>query len=271
MTEPKRWLLDAPPPEIRSLLEHARSESAPPRVLRGTLVAIGTTSATTAMAGAGAAATTGAKVSMLGILLKWGGAGLLAGTVVAGGAAGVDHLVVSNHALSHASMEAAPPLVPAANPSPDLPRAETPRVPPAAPAASAEEPPAASSKRASTATPPPNVSVPERTNDSTPPPAEPTTETASAQEVAFVDGAMSALRAGDAAGAARALAGYETRFVPAHLEPEVLFLRMTAAQARGDATEAARNAKLIVTRYPKSPGVGRAEEILHATGVGTKQ
>jgi hypothetical protein len=51
----------------------------------------------------------------------------------------------------------------------------------------------------------------------------------------------------------------------------VLFLRMSAAQARGDASEATRNAKVIVSRYPKSPGVGRAEEMLRATAAGTKQ
>lgn len=196
MTEPRRWLLDSPPPEIRALLEHARSESAPPGVLEGTLVALGATSVTaTAMAGASASASTGAKVSMLSILVKWGGAGLLAGTVVATGAAGVDRVVVSQHAVAASS--AAPVLrgVTAANPSPDLPRAAAPQ---------------------------PN-------------------------------------------------AGYEARFVPAHLEPEVLFLRMTAAEARGDAREATRNAELIVSRYPKSPGVGRAEELLHAASAGTKQ
>lgn len=79
------------------------------------------------MAGAGTAANTGAKVSMLGILLKWGGAGLLAGTVVAGGAAGVDRLLMSEHAVLRPNAERAPPLVTAANPSPDLPRADTPR------------------------------------------------------------------------------------------------------------------------------------------------
>ncbi len=269
MSEPKRWLLDGPPAEIRALLEHARSESAPPRVLRGTLVALGTTSATTAMASAGAAASTGAKVSMLGILLKWGGAGLLAGTVVAGGAAGVDRLVVSRHAVAHASVEQAPPLVTAANPSPDLPRTPAPRTTPEEPAAAAEGP-VTGSKRALAVSSRASVASAARADEPAPPRAGPPTETASAQEVALVDGAMSALRAGDAAGAARSLAGYETRFVPAHLEPEVLFLRMVAAEARGDGSEAARNAELIVGRYPKSPGVGRAEEILRVPGAATK-
>jgi hypothetical protein len=272
MTEPKRWLSDSPPPEIRALLEHARSESAPPRVLQGTLVALGATSATTAMAGASAAASTGAKVSMLGILLKWGGAGLLAGTVVAGGAAGVDHLVVKSHAVSDSTAERTPPLVPLANPSPDLPRKGGPRAVAPGPAVVTDAAPAASSKRASSLTSPASPVPAARTIDAAAPPAaEPATQTASAQEVALVDGAMSALRGGDATGAARALAGYETRFVPAHLEPEVLFLRMAAAQALGQAEEASRNARLIVSRYPKSPGVGRAEEILRAAGAGTKQ
>src|SRR5262249_10914660 len=152
----------------------------------------------------------------------------------------------------------------------DLPRAEAPRAAPAEPVAT-EATPSAVAKRAD-ATPPAGPPVAARSTEPAPPPAgEPAPETASAQEVALVDGAMSALRAGDAAGATRSLASYEARFVPTHLEPEVLFLRMVAAQARGDANEAARNAKLIVSRYPKSPGVGRAEEILRAPGAATKQ
>jgi hypothetical protein len=268
MTEPRRWLLDSPPPEIRALLEHARSESAPPGVLEGTLVALGATSVTaTAMAGASASASTGAKVSMLSILVKWGGAGLLAGTVVATGAAGVDRVVVSQHAVAASS--AAPVLrgVTAANPSPDLPRAAAPQPKLAAVVDAA---PVAAAKRASTAAPA-STPLAARAKGDAPPLAESVGEPASAAEVALFDSAMSALRAGDAAGAARSLAGYEARFVPAHLEPEVLLLRMTAAEARGDAREATRNAELIVSRYPKSPGVGRAEELLRAASAGTKQ
>ncbi|HTQ03780.1 MAG TPA: hypothetical protein VMI54_07975 [Polyangiaceae bacterium] len=271
MTEVKRWLEDSPPPEIRALLEQARHESAPPRVLRGTLVALGTTSATTAMAGAGGVASGGAKASMLGILLKWGGAGLLAGTVVAGGAAGVDRIVTGDRAASVAKEEHAPPSTTAANPSPDLPRAGAPRAPAPEPAPTTEVTPPPSAPRSSSVTPPANPAAAARPSEP-PPAADATTgEPASAPEIALVDGAMSALRAGDAAGAARSLAGYETRFVPAHLEPEVLFLRMVAAQARQDDGEARRNASLIVSRFPKSPGVGRAEEILKAAGATTKE
>jgi hypothetical protein len=80
-----------------------------------------------------------------------------------------------------------------------------------------------------------------------------------------VDAARARLRAGDGAGVLALLASYEADFAPAHFEPEVLYLRMLSSVLLGDRAGAKRVAELIVGRYPQSPGVGQAEELLRAS------
>lgn len=152
---------------------------------------------------------------MLGILLKWGGAGLLAGTVVAGGAAGVDRMVASNHELAQPKAAYAPPIVTAANPSPDLPQPKAPAPP--EPASVIEAAPA------------PNAT-----------PARSVTAQVTPGQLATTRPAPNGERA----------------VAPAPKSERA------AEPVPGDASEARRNAELIVSRYPKSPGVGRAEQTL---------
>jgi len=240
MTELKRWLDDSPPDAIHQLLSMAREESAPPRVLQKTLIALGTTSATSAAAAASSVGLGGgAKAGMLSIVLKWGGVGLLSGAVVAGTLEGVARYDASNAKRSPPA-ELRPP-VPAANPSPDLPRGDAQEL---APVPTASQKPAPPTRHAP---------APERS-------AAP--ETATAAEIQLVDSARAALRKRDAATVLELLAAYEKTFAPPHLEPEVLYLRMQASLLRGDDDAARRFARAIVTRYPKSPGVGQAESLL---------
>jgi len=95
-------------------------------------------------------------------------------------------------------------------------------------------------------------------------PEPPDSRAATAREVALVDAARAALRRGDGGGTLRLLGDYERLFHPAHLEPEVLYLRMQAAQQQGDRAGARRAATQILTEFPQSPEVGRAEELLQA-------
>jgi Tfp pilus assembly protein PilF len=81
-----------------------------------------------------------------------------------------------------------------------------------------------------------------------------------------VDAARTALRRGDGERTLRLLSDYEHRFAPVHLEPEVLYLRMQAAKLQGDRAGARRAATQIVTQFPQSPEVGRAEELLSSNG-----
>jgi hypothetical protein len=245
MTELKRWLDDSPPSSVARLLESARREQAPPRVVKRTLVALGATVTLTTTA-AGAAGTAGVatplNATLLGIVAKWGGAGLIGGTLLAGGLAGIERLSAPRPETTVAP--AAPPAAAAMNPLPELPRPSTPAVAP-----KAEPSPVATS--AST-----------RTSADLPAPAARSSSTT--REIDLLDAARAHLRGGDGAAALRVLAAYERDFASPHFEPEVLFLRMQASVVAGDRAEAKRFAERIVSRYPQSPGVGQAEALLRA-------
>jgi hypothetical protein len=244
MSDLRRWMEDSPPDAIARLLDSARRERAPSRVLQRTLVALGTTSvtATAVSAAASAGAAAPLKAGLLGIVAKWGGAGVLGGTLLAGGVAGVERLTTSS-AVSEPSRVRSARDVPV-NPNPDLPRPSAPPSPPVEDPA----PVASDSTRV-------------RGSDFAPPPRPaPTTH----EEIELIDAARARLRAGDGAGVLRLLAKYEQDFAPPHFEPEVLFLRMQSSIQRGDRAEAKRLAALIVKRYPQSPGVGQAEEFLRS-------
>ncbi|HSU40792.1 MAG TPA: hypothetical protein VLJ38_14530 [Polyangiaceae bacterium] len=284
MTELKRWLDDAPSDDIHALLAAAREENAPPRLLRRTLVALGTTSATVAAGASGASAASGAaKLGMLGIVLKWGGAGLVCGTLVAGAVAGVSRVATTHDTSRSRAFER--PASPQTNPTPELPRtnpartahtATAPDAAPAPPSGPSQPDVAALPRTSAPAMPlppatPSTAAVTLRSASSVrvPPPADP--GPATAREVALVDAARTALRRGDGNTASSLLRDYEQRFVPAHLEPEVLYLRMQAAKTQGD-REAARNAAArIVSQFPQSPEVGRAEELLNADSSADKK
>jgi hypothetical protein len=83
-----------------------------------------------------------------------------------------------------------------------------------------------------------------------------------AAEVTFVDRGRALLQRGDALGALATLAGYERAFPERRLLPEVLFLRMEASVAAGDAVSGKAFARLILQTYGKSPHAARARALL---------
>jgi len=252
MTKLKRWVDDSPPSAVLDLLQAARTEKAPSRVVSRTLVAFGTTSAASGVAAASGGAATASKLapSIAAIVIKWGGAGLLGGSVVVGAVSAVNHHT-SSSGVTHASRaNLSPPSGVAGNPRPDLPRA---------PAAAAVE----------------SVAAPSRPN--APPVTEPRVKPGASSshhdeasaldaESSLIGLAHARLRAGDGASVLELLSGYEERFSPPRFEPEVLYLRMQSAVASGDRANARRFAALIVKRFPTSPGVGHAEALLRAAG-----
>ena len=79
-------------------------------------------------------------------------------------------------------------------------------------------------------------------------PAKPTLT----EELAAVDAASSALRAGDGAGAIRMLDEYARRFPRGRLRLEASVLRIEALAKTGQRAEASRRAKAFLKRYPNS-------------------
>jgi len=239
MSDLKRWVDDSPPDALVGLIRSARGERAPSRVLSRTLIALGTTSTASVVAAASGGVATVSKVapSLALVVIKWGGAGLLGGSLVAGAMAVVSRAGSSGvEPVPAASV--AQPASRATNPSPDLPRggfAEAPG-PELVP-----EPPAKASA----------VPMDKRVE-----------ATAIETETALIGAAHARLRAGDGTSALELLKSYEEHFEPPHFEPEVLFLRMQALLQRGEQDEARRVAGVIVKRYPTSPGVSRAEALL---------
>jgi len=252
MTKLKRWVDDSPPAAVLGLLQAARTEKAPSRVVSRVLVAVGTTSAASGVAAASGGAATASKLapSIAAIVIKWGGAGLLGGSVVAGTVAVVNH-AGSSVAVIAPKVNPAPPVRVTANPVPELPRA-----PPEVNAVDSVDAPV--------------MPVVPTTLDSKAKPAVSASkhedDSVLAAESALIGSAHARLRSGDGAAVLELLNGYEQRFSPPHFEPEVLYLRMQSSLARGDRAEARRLAALIVKRFPASPGVGQAAAILRADG-----
>jgi outer membrane protein assembly factor BamD (BamD/ComL family) len=83
-----------------------------------------------------------------------------------------------------------------------------------------------------------------------------------AQEMQFIDRARTAMRAGNPALCLQILDEYRRTFERHRLGPESAYLRMQAALKMGDRAMAMEVAREIVRRYPSSPHVGRAEELL---------
>ncbi len=83
-----------------------------------------------------------------------------------------------------------------------------------------------------------------------------------AAEVATVDQARSALNRGDYSAVQARLAGYEAAFPGRQLLPEVLYLRLEAADRLGQSDRARFLARRILAEFPRSPQAVRAQELL---------
>lgn len=234
MSEPRRLLDEGGSEDELSILRAGRADGPSPGSRQKALIALGlagsatvVTTAATATAGAALAESAGTVA-----LLKWVGAGVLAGLLTIGGVyldGGAPTpspsppprpQVQAPAETSHGGAATAP-----VDPAPVLPVA-----PVEAPSASA---PARTSPVASGSTARPMASL--------------------ADEVAALDAARVALRAGDASGALRALDDCDRRFAGGMLGPEAMVLRIDALALRGDHASAKRLGEAFLAAHPRSP------------------
>ena len=233
----------------KALLGAGRDEWPSDEALSRTLAAIGAGAAVVvtsgAVAAAGASASTAAKGSAAVIsfasVAKWLGMGAFGGVVVAG----VAHELTP---ASRAPLEPTAVTVPAPNA-----RGET---NPPAPKSSPEPVPTAAAEPE-----PPKTAV--RSPDVTRERGEAAERGVPlAAEVALVDRARAALSSGSASRALEELRAYEASFPEPRLLPEVLFLRMEAHLAAGNAARARETAEQSVRLFPRSPHAARAREVI---------
>jgi hypothetical protein len=83
-----------------------------------------------------------------------------------------------------------------------------------------------------------------------------------AEELALLDTARSKWRAGNAAGAIESASEYRRRFPAGRFVPEALFLLMQARLDLGQEQAAREVASELVRRFPNTPQVTRAREVL---------
>lgn len=119
-----------------------------------------------------------------------------------------------------------------------------------------------------TATPQPTAAVPAPAAPAPAPAAqpEPTTASSFAEEIALLDRARGALRAGAPERASRVLVQYRRRFAQGVLAPEADVLQIEALSASGSSAQAQRLAKQFLAKHPQHPGAARIQQLVPASG-----
>jgi hypothetical protein len=234
-----------------SLLRAGRDEWPSDDALSRTLTAVGAGAAAVAVtsgAAAGVSAGTKGSAALIGFgsIVKWLGMGAASGTLVAGIAHGITAPTparVSNGAVS-------PSVEPAgrATRRQDALRDRL-RVVATPEAVPTHEP---------SASPPRIADAPALSQE----PADGELGVPLAAEVALVDRARAALAGGEPSRTLRELEPYEAMFPERRLGPEVLYLRMEAYVALGNAEKARETAERSVRLFPRSPHAARARQIL---------
>jgi hypothetical protein len=278
MSEPKRWLDQDVPRDILDLVRAARAERPSDDSLRRTLSALGSGVAATTVVGsaagsAGTATSAGtAKVAASitgGVVAKWTALGATIGTLCVGTATIVTSAPRQAKAPVVSSARLSPWPPPASSGPGRILAAQSSRPPPAP--AELAEPVASATALADRDTP---IAVPSkalRSSVTVDSPYDPLparvprdTETLS-QEVQSVDGARSALAAGNPIQTLRLLDEYERRFPARGFAPEALYLRMEALSLLGRTAEARAAAHRLLVSYPNSPQSARARAVLSKT------
>jgi len=259
VTDPVRFSDEADP--ALALLLRAGQKELPPRgALEKTLSGLG---AATAVIGVshGAAAATAGKLGLW-TLAKWAGAGILSGAITVGGVELIQQGIESRRrAVDDSSVTAATPAERAIEPR-QSPASFSPVSPLAAPSARAtaampESHEVAAGKRDGRTA----VSSIRRSE-----PVASDVDRAIAVEIALIDEARRALRAGDPASALETLNRHRSEVERPRLEPEAQYLRMEAFAAAGNGAAAQRAASALLERYPKGPHAARARAILERGG-----
>ncbi len=267
--DPIRLLDEGGSELLQSLLSAAREEQPSHAAVQRTLTAVGVGAAVATVATTASAAATGATQGLAGVasfgsakgvmsttlfvVLKWVGAGALAGIV----ATSAVYAVSEPHVPSPHAAEANGPVVASAPPKAPpaqgnaLPTHEGVEPPPPVPATSAAlAPSAAPGTSARVALPP--VSVP----------AEVDPDTQLAAELGVLDNARQAVAAGNAPRALQSLNDYDARFTRPNLLPEALYLRLEALTLQGDKSGTEAIARRILRSYPSGPHAARARAVL---------
>ena len=257
--DPVRLLDEGDSELLRSLISAGREEEPQPAALRRTLIAVsvgaavtGVAASASAIGSAGVSGTAGmAGTAALGtakgastalVVVKWLALGAIAGTIASSAAYGVSAALAPVPPVETAAPRIQDAPVVSQSPAHIAPASkELPEIP---------APPAVA--------PPPIQILPEAAV------SVPKTELGAplVAEVAALDGARQALRAGDAARTLDLLGGYEMRFPEARMLPEALYLRLEAFTLEADKLSAEAVARRILLVYPSSPHAARARAVL---------
>ncbi|MEO6602800.1 MAG: hypothetical protein ABIQ16_23150 [Polyangiaceae bacterium] len=251
---------------LKSLLSAAREEQPQPAAVRRTLTAVGVGSAVIATAGTASAVTAGAEgvvgaaslgsakgvaSATLPIVVKFLGAGAIAGIVATSAIYAVSvRTLPAPKPVSAATGKVTAPVI--------VTRARSDE-PPAAPEAHAEPQPSAA---LAVVPPAPLTSVvaPVPQPLSVPAEVDPTAQLAA--ELALLDSARQALATGNAARALRSLNDYDVRFEHPNLAPEALYIRLEALTLQGDRPGTEAVARRLLHSYPTGPHAARARAVL---------
>jgi hypothetical protein len=269
MSDPRRLLHHGADDFERELLASALSDSGSERVLRRTLLSIGTgTAVTLATAASAQAASAGAPVLGASLVLKWLGFGAAIGLVTAGGA----DFVARTPAPATDTVRVAAQERPALGPSPETEaRPANPNAPQTAPGelarlaqdSRANGPAGVAPARQASSPPPGPVEQGAQTHAL---PAEAPPSEALLREVRALDAAKASLEHGDPRSALDALERHGRAFPSAALAPEADVLRVRSLLAAGDRSAAAAMARRVIARDPKGPHARVVRSLLPELG-----
>jgi hypothetical protein len=250
VSDPLR-LSDERDPTLALLLRAGQKEMPPRRALEKTLAGLGAATTIIGTSHAAAAAVTAGKLGVW-TLAKWAGAGVLSGLFTIGAVELVQH--------AGESSRTPPPTTAVSTPKTSReavqPRRGAVTLPAPAPAPPS---PAVEGRDVAAEKGLPQTRAAQRVE-----PAASESDAMIALEVALVDEARRALRAGRATQALDALNRYRSQVKRPRLGPETQYLEMEALFAAGNVAAARRAAGALLERHPNGPHAARARLILRA-------
>jgi hypothetical protein len=262
--ELRRLVESSPHALTRDLLDSGVEDAPPPRSASRVAAALGLAAGVTGAGMPALAVASGASGTLLGgsshvgavAILKWLGAGLLAGTVVSGGAAIARRGVSSSERPTPTLTETPPRGTPAPRAGGEFaaPRTDAPArpLPLDAPPAGRSAP---STSRVGPASTGPAVAT------------LPDEGSALAYEVARIDQARVSLRAGNAKEALAALTRYDEERRTRVLDREAAVLRIEALRLAGLGTEAREQAQRYLDRFPADAHTAGLREFVHGADI----
>jgi len=280
MTDPKRWIEEGAPDEVRSLLVAAAAEHPGKGSVERTLSALGASGALAGARSAGAASAAKAASGAIAgkgalaagratVAIKWGLLGAVAALATAGTAGVVWKNTRSSQPATeqHSSM-ASPGAQRAPAPAParvEEPNAASP--PQDEPPPSTEPSPSGPGPTSGAGRSTPSERANREPAAATVSPPRESAEThegvpSLAGEVAAIDAARAALREGNPANTLAILDDYARRFEKRHFDPEALYLRMEALGREGDGEGQRRAAERLLAEFPSAPQSARARAVI---------